>query len=722
MKIIGLGAVCAALLASTAVSADPVFNRIASFPVNTNLPADVAQATETSAEIISATADGQMLVYSDSPLGAVGMIDIADPANPQPAGVVMLDGEPTAVVVAGGKVLTGINTSASFVEPSGNLAAIDIASKRIEARCDLGGQPDSVAVSPSGGLVAVAIENERDEDLNDGAIPQMPAGTLVIFTLADGLPDCASRITVDLTGLAEVAGSDPEPEFVDINENDEIALTLQENNHIVIIDGKTGAIVSHFPAGSVDLENVDVEEERALTFDATLTGVAREPDAVQWLDTDRLVTANEGDYKGGSRGFTIFSKTGEVLFESGLDFEYRVALAGHYPERRSGNKGAEPEGMEVKTFGDATYIFLLSERGSVIGVYRDTGGVPEFKQLLPTALAPEGAVAIPGRNLLAVSNEADLVEDGGVRSHVTLYSYGEGTPAYPMIVSHMDDAGRPVGFGALSGLAADPELPGLLYAVNDSFYAMQPTIFTIDASATPARITKATRVTRGGQPAQLLDLEGIASDGAGGFWLASEGRTDRMVPHGLYHVDASGEIKTQVAFPAELLAVEKRFGAEGVTLIGDTLWIAIQRSWGDDPKDTVKLVAYNTKTKEWGAVRYPTEAAETGWVGLSEITAHGDHVYIVERDNQIGAAAKLKALYRVAMSDLQPAALGGELPVVAKERVHDFIPDLTSTGGYVVDKIEGFAIDADGIGYAVTDNDGVDDSNGETLFFSIGKM
>jgi hypothetical protein len=722
MKIIGLGAVCAALLASTAVSADPVFNRIASFPVNTNLPADMAQATETSAEIISATADGQMLVYSDSPLGAVGMIDISDPANPQPAGVVMLDGEPTAVVVAGDKVLTGINTSASFVEPSGNLAAIDIASKRVEARCDLGGQPDSVAVSPSGGLVAVAIENERDEDLNDGAIPQMPAGTLVIFTLADGLPDCDSRITVDLTGLAEVAGSDPEPEFVDINENDEIALTLQENNHIVVIDGKTGDVVSHFPAGSVDLENVDVDEERALTFDATLTGVAREPDAVQWLDTDRLVTANEGDYKGGSRGFTIFSKTGEVLFESGLDFEYRVALAGHYPERRSGNKGVEPEGMEVKTFGDATYIFLLSERGSVIGVYRDTGGVPEFKQLLPTALAPEGAVAIPGRNLLAVSNEADLVEDGGVRSHVTLYSYGEGTPAYPMIVSHMDDAGRPVGFGALSGLAADPQQPGLLYAVNDSFYAMQPTIFTIDATATPARITKATRVTRGGQPAQLLDLEGIASDGAGGFWLASEGRTDRMVPHGLYHVDASGEIKTQVAFPAELLAVEKRFGAEGVTLIGDTLWIAIQRSWGDDPKDTVKLVAYNTKTKEWGAVRYPTEAADTGWVGLSEITAHGDHVYIVERDNQIGAAAKLKALYRVAMSDLQPAALGGDLPLVAKERVHDFIPDLTATGGYVVDKIEGFAIDADGIGYAVTDNDGVDDSNGETLFFSIGKM
>jgi hypothetical protein len=67
----------------------------------------------------------------------------------------------------------------------------------------------------------------------------------------------------------------------------------------------------------------------------------------------------------------------------------------------------------------------------VIGVYRDTGAEPELKQLLPTALAPEGAIAIPGRNLLAVANEADLVEDGGVRSHVTLYSYAEGDTGLP---------------------------------------------------------------------------------------------------------------------------------------------------------------------------------------------------------------------------------------------------------------------------------------------------
>ena len=67
-------------------------------------------------------------------------------------------------------------------------------------------------------------------------------------------------------------------------------------------------------------------------------------------------------------------------------------------------------------------------------------------------------------------------------------------------------------------------------------------------------------------------------------------------------------------------------------------------------------------------------------------------------------------------------SLGGTLPVVAKEPVHDFLPDLAVTHGYAVDKIEGFAIDAAGAGWVVTDNDGVDDSSGETLFWTIGKV
>jgi hypothetical protein len=192
-----------------------------------------------------------------------------------------------------------------------------------------------------------------------------------------------------------------------------------------------------------------------------------------------------------------------------------------------------------------------------------------------------------------------------------------------------------------------------------------------------------------------------------------------MIPHGLYHVGADGAIEQEIPFPAELLAVETRFGAEGVALVGNTLWIALQREWADDAENTVKLVAYNLETAEWGAVSYPKTAAGVGWVGLSEITVHGDYVYLIERDNQIGANAVTKLITRVPLSEMVPAPLGGALPVVTPEVVRDLIPDLASTGGYVVDKIEGLAIEADGTAWVVTDNDGVDDSSGETLFWSF---
>ncbi|GEO86371.1 MULTISPECIES: esterase-like activity of phytase family protein [Alphaproteobacteria] len=718
-------ALTAALLASVAVpaSAEQVFNRIASFPVAANMPADKDVKSVSSAEIIAASEDGMTLVYSDSPLGAIGFVDISDARAPKAGGALMMGGEPTSVGIAGGKALVAVNTSESYVKPSGKLDVVDLATKTVEASCDLGGQPDSVAISPDKTFAAIAIENERDEELNDGALPQMPAGDLIIVSLKDGVADCATIKHVDVTGLAEIAPEDPEPEFVSINSLGEIALTMQENNHIVIIDGKTGEVKSHFSAGAVDIAGIDTKTDGALKFTGKLEGVKREPDAVKWLDDNRIVIANEGDYEGGSRSFTIFDKTGKELFESGPSLELEIARLGHFPDKRAKKKGVELEGLETATFGDQRYFFVLSERASVAAVYKDTGAEPELMQILPSGISPEGVVAIPGRNLLATANEVDLVEDGGARSHVMLYELAEGEKAYPMIQSDMVDD-SPIGWGALSGLVGDAEKAGQLYAVNDSFYSMQPTIFTIDATAKPARIVSALPVTRGGQAAQKLDMEGITLDGKGGFWLASEGNSDKLTPHALYHVSNKGEIKEEIALPADLLKNEIRFGFEGVTMIGSgddaTLWMAVQREWKDDEKGTVKLVSYNPKSKEWGAVRYPLDKGEAGWVGLSEISAHGDYVYIIERDNQIGDAAKIKKLYRVALADLKPAKIGGELPLVKKEEVHDFLPDLkAATNGYVVDKLEGFTFDASGQAYAVTDNDGVDDSSGETLFFPV---
>ncbi|MBB3978130.1 hypothetical protein GGQ64_003344 [Rhizobium azooxidifex] len=721
--IAGLAAVLAASVA-TAAHAEPVFNRIASFAVAGNLPDGTDPKTATSSEIIAATEDGNTLVYSDSPLKAIGFIDITDAKAPKAAGTVSFEGEPTSVTVVGGKALVAVNTRESFVKPSGLLAVVDIATKKIETTCDLGGQPDSIALNKDKTIAAIAIENERDEEVNDGAIPQMPAGDLVLVSIKDGAPDCATVNHVALTGLADIAGDDPEPEFVSFNGQDEIALTLQENNHIVILDGKTGTVKTHFSAGAVDLDKIDTKKDGRIAFTGKKEGQKREPDAVKWLDDDRLVVANEGDWEGGSRGFTIFDKTGKVAYESGPSLEYAIASIGHYPDKRN-SKGVEPEGLEAATFGEDNLFFVLAERASIVGVYKDTGAEPELLQLLPSGIGPEGAVAIPARNLLVTANETDLGEDGLARSHVMIYERAEGTAAYPQIKS-ADKDGLPVGFGALSGLAAAKDEPGKLFAVSDSVYSSDPAIFTIDATQKPALITEKLSITRDGAPAQKLDIEGVAIDGEGGFWLASEGNSDKLYAHAILHVNKKGEIKQEIAIPAELRAGEIRYGFEGITAVGEgddtVLWMAVQREWKDDEKGFVKLVSYKPSSEEWGAVRYPLEKAEAGWVGLSEITVNGDYAYIVERDNLLGKDAKLKKLYRVALADLKPGKLGETLPTVKKEEVRDLIPDLKALNGYVVDKVEGFTIDAAGNGYVVTDNDGVDDSSGETLFFSIGPV
>ena len=703
-----------ALMTAPVFAQDMNFNRIASFPVAANLP----DAGETSAEIIAATADGMTLVYTDSPAGVVGFIDITDPANPVAAGVFQTGGEPTSVAVAGNFALIGVNTSDSFTAPSGYLVEIDVISQAEVGRCDLPGQPDSVAIAPDASFLAVAIENERDEDLGDGRVGQLPGGSVFMVDLtAEGLIDCTTARIADITGLADIAPEDPEPEFVSINAEGEVVVTLQENNHIIVLD-RDGAVLSHFSAGSVTLDGVDTEEEGALSFTDTIT-VPREPDSITWIDDTHFATANEGDMDGGSRGWTIFAQNGTVVYDSGTDLEYAIVQIGHYPEDRSGNKGVEPESVTFASFGGTPMVFVGAERASIVGVYDISDpAMPVLAQLLPSGIGPEGFVTIPGRNLLVSANETDLGEDGAARAHVMIYEYQDAPAVYP----HLTSAGMDTltGWGAISGQVMAED--GTIYAVSDSFYGMQPTLFHIDVSQNPARIIDAIRVTREGQPAQLLDMEGIALDGDGGFWIASEGRSDRLIPHAIYLVGADGAIADYIALPDALLAVERRFGFEGITRVGDTLWMAVQREWRDDPDNMAKVLSYNLETEEWGVVHYPLTAPERGWVGLSEIVAHGDFVYFVERDNQLGTLAVTKQITRVPLASMVGAALGDMPPVLEPELVVDLMPYLRGTGGYVLDKVEGLAIAPDGTMWVSTDNDGVDDHSGETLFFAIAPM
>jgi hypothetical protein len=726
------GVSLAVLLSISAAHAQttPAFNRIATFNVVDNLPADADPKKGTVAEIITTSEDGKTLVYTDSPGNRIGLIDINDPAAPKAAGVVALGGEPTSTVIIKDKAFVGVVTSESKAKPSGHLAVVDLATKKVVATCDLGGQPDSLARSDDGSFLAIAIENERDEEVNEGAIPQLPGGNLTYFPVKDGSVACETKKIIDVSGIAAVAPEDPEPEYVSINGLNQVVLTLQENNHIVVADLATGKIVANFSAGSTALEHVDTKKDGIIDLSGSQKETPREPDAVHWIDNDRFVTANEGDWKGGTRGFTIYDKTGKVLFESGSAPEHMAVRLGHYPDKRN-KKGIEMEGAEAATFGGDKLLFLGSERGSLVFVYRDKGGAnaPEFLQVLPGGIGPEGLLAIPSRDLLVTASETDLRADGGIGSVVTIYKRGNEKPAYPTIASVDGPDGLPIWWSALSGFAADAKTPGKLYTVNDSAYA-QGRILTVDATSLPAKITAATIVTRDGQPAKGLDLEGIAVRSEGGFWLASEGNPEKKenpTQNLLLKVSATGAIEEEITLPAELAAQATRYGFEGVTVTGtgadETVWLAVQREWKDDPKGQVKLLAYKPATKSWGYVRYPLDSAGKGWVGLSEISASNGGLILIERDNQVGQNAKLKKLTYVSLKGVTPVGLDTkDAPVVTKTTVRDLIPVLAAPHGYVIEKVESFAVDVNGDGYIVTDNDGVDGSSGETQFIKIGKI
>jgi DNA-binding beta-propeller fold protein YncE len=707
----------------------------------------------TVSEIIAATKDGSLLVYTDASAEALGFIAIGNPYSPLSFGTVSLEGSPTSVDVLGNELaLVAVDTSDSFVDPSGHLAVIDVATRAIVATLDLGGQPDSLKVSPDGRYAAIAIENQRDEEIEvdgeEGGLPQLPGGFLVIVDLV-GVPGGWGLRTVDLSGLSAYAPEDPEVEFVDVNARNEAVITLQENNHIVIVDLVGGTVTGDFPAGTVDLVDVDNDEDGLISLTQNIAAVPREPDAITWVPAGygryRIATANEGDLFGGSRGFSIFERSGSVVYDSGNEFEEIAVQHGHYPEDRSENKGAEPESIEYGRYGRDDYLFVGSERGSFVAVYKlGWNGQPEFEQLLPAPLGPEGVLAIPERGLLVVSGEEDD-PSFGVRSTVMIYKLMRGAPAYPQILSDVGPSGSPIPWSALSGMVAVPGRSNKLLAVWDSYYA-EGRIFTIDVSEHPAVIEKELAVL--GDDLDL-DSEGIAVAPDGTYWIASEGNATDSRPNRLLQVDSLGNIIAVAGLPEEILncrAASTNRGAlgsgfEGVAVLrsffGYKLLVAQQRGWDyttpeceeldDDPDGAnsgepplTRIWIYDPADESWDHIGYELESIgpDATWVGLSEITEVGDGTYIlIERDNRTGDFTDLKTLVRVRTR----AGWDGIIEKHEKS-VYDLVPALESTNGWITDKPEGVAVTRDGRVFVVTDNDGVEDWSGETWFLRLGRV
>lgn len=278
------------------------------------------------------------------------------------------------------------------------------------------------------------------------------------------------------------------------------------------------------------------------------------------------------------------------------------------------------------------------------------------------------------------------------------------------------------GWSSISGMTGDVNDATILYSINDDFYKTAY-IYRIDVSDVPARITAARKIK-----AKNLDLEGIAQDTDGSFWLASEGKPAKkkkpeVRKNRILHVDAKGELIEEVMLPAALLSKVKRFGLEGITLDGDKVLVAFQRGWKDDPKHTTKIGEYNRKTQSWGFYHYPLDkpqSSKKSKVGLSEISTLAPNQYLlIERDNRQGAHAAIKRVYRINTQGIQAGTLGSKLPKLKKTLLRDLLADARATKHWTPDKIEGLAVTKDKRIFLAIDNDGEKIRAGQTLLWEM---
>ncbi|AOY80277.1 choice-of-anchor I family protein [Moorena producens JHB] len=306
-----------------------------------------------------------------------------------------------------------------------------------------GDKPEGLALLDDGKL---AVLNDNDFGLLDqeipvdGSVPLNPNPTPVVL----GLIDLGENNALDASNEDDAINIQNWPVF-GLYQPDAIA-SFEANGQTYYVTANEGDIRD--------------EEERIanLTLDPDAFPDAETLQQESQLGRLRISTIdgdldNDGDFDQlfsyGGRSFSIWDQFGNLVFDSGDDFERITAQ--QVPELfnssgtpdtfddRSDNQGPEPEGIVTGVINDRTYTFIGLERIGGVIVYDVTNPTaPEFVQYLPNDNGgnpdepvdrePEGLTFIPvedspnGEPLLIVAQEDSET--------ITIFSVnpGPGTP------------------------------------------------------------------------------------------------------------------------------------------------------------------------------------------------------------------------------------------------------------------------------------------------------
>lgn len=270
------------------------------------------------AEIPAYDAASRRLFVVNAQLGAVDVLNLADPANPVKIGTldataVLAGAEINSVAVFNGTVAVAIQ--APVKTDNGRMALYRASDLSLISSVEIGAQPDMITFTPDGTRVLVANEAEPSDNYQvdpEGSISIIDVRNLAApvvrnagFTSFNGQAAALRAAGVRIYGPGATVAQDLEPEYIAVSADGTTAwVTLQENNALAKVDIASATVTNVLPLGYKDYglagNEIDASDRDNAIIIKTWPGVHGMylPDSMVSYSAGGqtyLVTANEGD-------------------------------------------------------------------------------------------------------------------------------------------------------------------------------------------------------------------------------------------------------------------------------------------------------------------------------------------------------------------------------------------------------------------------------------------